>query len=135
VTGKSETQRLAERYNAEGDPTGWFDEIYRNADGDINRVVWADLVANPCLVDWLAQNRAPGPRAAVVGCGLGDDVEYLHLKGFDVTGFDISSTAISMCRERFAELAGLEQLSLVEYNDEQQPPAPHFFACYRRPSG
>lgn len=29
--------------------------------------------------------------------------------------------------------AGLVQQEFVEYDDEQDPPVPHFFACYRRP--
>jgi len=37
----------------------------------------------------------------VVGCGLGDDAEELVRRGFDVTAFDISQTAIDWCRSRF----------------------------------
>ncbi|MBD3866994.1 MAG: class I SAM-dependent methyltransferase [Acidobacteria bacterium] len=29
--------------------------------------------------------------------------------------------------------AGLVQQDLVEYDDDQDPPVPHFFACFRRP--
>ena len=213
---KSIPQQLSEKYVAKGEPTGWFEEIYRASDGDIEQVVWADLVANPCLIDWLDRNHVPGKRAIVVGCGLGDDVEFLAARGFEVIGFDISATAIAMCRKRYPKIAdrfrvadlfnhppewqrnfdlvfecntiqaltgevrvkalnaiadlvapggvalvscrsrkagekedafplpldhaeiagferaGLERLSLVEYDDDQQPPVPHFFACYRR---
>jgi len=215
---KSIPQQLSEKYGAKGDPTGWFEEIYRAANGDISEVVWSDLIANPCLVDWLKQNDAPGKRAIVVGCGLGDDVDYLAAEGFAVTGFDISPTAIEMSRKRYPEIAdrfqvadlfalpaqwtrnfelvfecntiqaltgalrvkalnaiadliapggvvlvscrsrkageqedafplpldhaeiagferaGLEKLSLVEYDDDQEPAVPHFFAVYRRPA-
>ena len=37
----------------------------------------------------------------MVGCGLGDDAEALAKIGFEVTGFDISSTAIAWCQQRF----------------------------------
>ncbi len=214
---KSIPQQLSEEYMAKGDPTGWFEEIYRASGGDVAQVAWSDLVANPSLVEWLEQNDAPGRRAIVVGCGLGDDVDFLAARGFEVTGFDISATAIEMSRKRFPEVAvrfqvadlfdhpenwhrnfdlvfecntiqaltgelrvkalnaiaglvapggvalvscrsrnagekedafplpldhaeiagferaGLERLSIEEYADDQEPPVPHFFACYRRP--
>jgi len=215
---KNAVRELAETYLAQGDPTGWFDQVYRNAEGDIHRVVWADLVANPCLVDWLAENTPRGRRAIVVGCGLGDDVAFLAAQGFEVFGFDISATAVAMCRQRYPDLAGrfqvadlfdypadwrqkfdlvfecntiqalsgpwrtralnaivelvapagvvlvscrsrnagekedafplpldhaeiagferagLTKISLLSYDDDQEPPVPHFFACYLRPA-
>ena len=39
----------------------------------------------------------------VVACGVGDDAEYLGARGWDVTAFDISPTAIEWCRERFPD--------------------------------
>jgi len=33
------------------------------------------------------------------------------------------------------ERAGLRRLSLVEYDDDQRPPLPHFFAAYQRIAG
>ena len=39
--------------------------------------------------------------ALVIGCGLGDDAEALAKLGFQVTAFDISTTAIAWCHERF----------------------------------
>jgi hypothetical protein len=29
--------------------------------------------------------------------------------------------------------AGLKQTALIAYDDDQQPPVPHFFACYHKP--
>ena len=60
-------------------------------------VPWADLAPNPHL---LAIN-GKGKHALKIGCGLGDDAEQLAGWGFDVVAFDISPTAISLCRERF----------------------------------
>lgn len=37
----------------------------------------------------------------VVGCGVGDDAEELARRGCTVTAFDVSPTAIKLCRERF----------------------------------
>jgi SAM-dependent methyltransferase len=36
----------------------------------------------------------------VVACGVGDDAEYLASRGWDVSAFDISATAIEWSRER-----------------------------------
>ena len=40
-------------------------------------------------------------RALVVGCGYGDDAEWLAAQGCEVTAFDISPSAIAHCRARF----------------------------------
>jgi hypothetical protein len=37
----------------------------------------------------------------VVGCGLGDDAEWLAARGLAVTAFDIAPSAVSACGERF----------------------------------
>ena len=37
----------------------------------------------------------------MVACGLGDDAEELARRGYRVTAFDISPTAIELCRSRF----------------------------------
>ena len=42
-----------------------------------------------------------GKRALIVGCGLGDDAEWMAEQGFDVTAFDISRSAIEECGRRF----------------------------------
>lgn len=107
---KSSTQQLAERYADRGDPNGWFEEFYARADGDIHKVYWADLAPNPLLIDWLEGHPTAfvGKRAVVVGCGLGDDAELLKRYGYAVTAFDISPSAVAMCRARYPG-------SLVDY--------------------
>ncbi|MGB3758531.1 MAG: class I SAM-dependent methyltransferase [Rivularia sp. (in: cyanobacteria)] len=85
----------------------WFDSVYTKAKGDSNQVPWANMTANAYLKDWLNQNPQLGKglkiKALVVGCGLGDDAEALAEKGFDVTAFDISPTAIDWCKQRFPD--------------------------------
>lgn len=206
-------------FQARNDPSGWCDQVYLDAHGDVNAVFWADRVANPYLLEWLAAHPLDAqPQCAItVGCGVGDDAEALAAHGYAVTAFDISPAAIALCRQRFPdsqvnycvadlfdypaawaqqfdlvfecntiqimagayrmaalnaiaglvapdgdvlvscrsrhpgtqldafplpldqteisgfERAGLTQLHLTEYDDEQQPPVPHFFACYHRP--
>lgn len=94
---------LARAYLDRGEPTGWFEPLYVEAGGDANRVQWADEVPNPHLVTWAERRglRAEGSRALVVGCGLGDDAEYLAGRGFAVTAFDLAPTAIAWARRRF----------------------------------
>jgi 2-polyprenyl-3-methyl-5-hydroxy-6-metoxy-1,4-benzoquinol methylase len=83
----------------------WFDNLYIKAKGDSNQVPWANMTANAYLKDWLNQHPqfGKGLTALVVGCGLGDDAEALAEKGFDVTAFDISPTAIDWCKQRFPD--------------------------------
>lgn len=101
---KNATQRLARAYADRGDPNGWFEAFYARAGGDIHQVYWADLKPNPMLVDWITSRAAPAGRQAItIGCGLGDDAEVLSQHGYRVTAFDISPSAIAMCRQRYPE--------------------------------
>jgi SAM-dependent methyltransferase len=216
---KHATQRLAEVYADRGDPNGWFEEFYAQAEGDIRKVYWADLKPNPLLIDWVEERAVPAnTRAVTIGCGLGDDAEALAWHGYRVTAFDISPSAIAMCKQRYpnsaveylvadlfsypaewqrgfdlvyecntiqiltgpdrvraveaiSELvapegrilvscrsrnagdpsdtfplaldrneiggfqrAGLSETRFVAYDDDQEPPVPHFFAVYKRPA-
>jgi len=99
---KLATLLLAKSYADKGDPDGWFEEFYARAGGEIRKIYWADLEPNPLLIDWIGRRPVPaGRRAVVVGCGLGDDAEALREYGYDVVAFDISSSAIDMCRKRY----------------------------------
>lgn len=101
---KAATQRLAKAYADRGEPDGWFEDFYARAAGDVSKVYWADLEPNPLLLDWLNDQPAPaGRRAIAVGCGLGDDAEALSRRGYQVIAFDISPSAIAMCRQRHAD--------------------------------
>jgi SAM-dependent methyltransferase len=214
---KQATQDLAATYAKQGKPNGWFEEFYARAGGDINKIYWADLKVNPLLVNWVEQHPlSTQKKAIIIGCGLGDDAEFLALAGYKVIAFDISASAIKMCKQRYpqsqvsyivadlfnypdtwirdfdlvsecntiqiikgsarqkaqgaiADLAakagnvlvscrcrnkgedlesfplaldreeidgfkdaGLAEMNFLSYDDEQSPPVPHFFACYRR---
>ena len=87
----------------EDQPTKWFETLYANAAKDGEGVPWANMKTHPSLVKWLNQNHldGTGKTALVVGCGMGDDAVELEALGFDVTAFDVSSTAIDYCKERF----------------------------------
>jgi 2-polyprenyl-3-methyl-5-hydroxy-6-metoxy-1,4-benzoquinol methylase len=79
-----------------------FEEIYARAGEDLASIPWADLTANPALTAWLDERPEPdGLSGLVVACGLGDDAEELARRGYRVTAFDVSPTAIERCRQRF----------------------------------
>jgi len=210
---------LVKAHQDRGDPSGWCDQVYRDAGGDFTAVFWADLVPNPYLISWLEDHPITGNRlrAITIGCGVGDDAEALSAHGYQVTAFDISPAAIDLCRQRYpdsrveyvvADLfdhprdwthgfdlvfecntiqvlpgayrlralnaiaamvapggvalvscrsrntgekedafplpldrpeidgfvrAGLQEEGFVAYDDDQDPPVPHFFAWYSRP--
>ena len=97
--------KMVKTYQKNDDPTGWFENIYKSANGDYTKVFWADLEPSPYLVSWLEKNPIdkPSKRACVIGCGVGDDAEALSKFGFEVTAFDISVTAIELCKNRYKD--------------------------------
>src|SRR2546430_17453203 len=102
---REQIRNLAHQYLDKGQPTGCFEPLYAQSQGDASAIPWADFRANAHLISWLAQHptNGAGQRALVIGCGLGDDAEKLAQIGFDVTAFDISPTAIDWCRRRFPD--------------------------------
>lgn len=85
------------------DPSGWFEPLYVQAEGNSAQVPWAKNQAHPYLKQWLKELQKAGKSALVIGCGLGDDAELLASIGYQVTAFDISPTAIAWCQQRFPE--------------------------------
>ncbi len=79
----------------------FFENIYKQSQGDATKVPWANMQPNIHLAEYLEQHRGEG-KAIVIGCGLGDDAVALEEAGFEVTAIDISTTAINWCKERFA---------------------------------
>ena len=94
---KNATIRLAEEFADRNDPNGWFETFYAKAEGDIQKIYWADLKPNPLLLDWVSgRTNLSGKKATTIGCGLGDDAEALAKQGYQVTAFDISPSAIDL---------------------------------------
>jgi SAM-dependent methyltransferase len=101
MTDRTRARTLAKLAIERGDPVGWFERLYAEASRGEAIVPWADLAANPHVVAWL-EREAPAPgRALDVGCGLGDGAEDLARRGFEVSAFDVSATAIDQARRRF----------------------------------
>lgn len=80
----------------------YFESIYADAGGDSARIPWADGRPHQALVNWL-NAVAPslvrcGARVCAVGCGLGDDARELMHRGYEVTAFDCSRTAVAWAK-------------------------------------
>jgi SAM-dependent methyltransferase len=81
-----------------------FEEMYAAAGDDLGSVPWANLEPFPALVAWLdGEGAAAAGAALVIGAGYGDDAEELARRGFAVSAFDLSPTAIGRARERFPD--------------------------------
>lgn len=102
---RDRARELANTYTSSGKSTEWFEVLYAEGAEEQADIPWADFEPNPNLVEWLEEaSLSPSEASALkVGCGLGDDVEALADRGFDVTAFDISPTAIEWCRDRFPD--------------------------------
>jgi SAM-dependent methyltransferase len=94
-------RQLAHDAVSAGEPLRWFEQLYAAADADGLTVPWADLVVNPQLETWAMLEPETMRRVLVVGCGYGDDAEWLAARGCEVTAFDVSESAIRACRARF----------------------------------
>lgn len=117
---RTRARELAAEYTKKGDPTGWFEVLYKEAEDGKNVVPWADRGANPGLIEFWGVHPqvTDGKKALVIACGLGDDAEQLAAWGFETTAFDISETAIRTAQKRSPK-------SGVKYRvaDLFQPPA------------
>ena len=135
---RTRARALARTSVAAGDPVGWFERLYAEADRGEAIVPWADLVPNPHVVEWLDHACPLAGHALDVGTGLGDTAEELARRGFTVVAFDVSPTAIEAARARFpgspvayrvadllrlpAELSGAFDLVVECYTLQVLPP-------------
>ncbi len=104
--GRTRADHLRSKYEAEGTPLLWFDEIYKQAEGDADLVPWGHLEPRFPLVEWLSRQKLPETPLKVldVGTGFGDNAAVLCKAGFDVTAFDVSPTAVAWAKKRFPDL-------------------------------
>jgi len=94
---------LARASLAEGNPTGWFDQLYTAAARGDAEVPWTRGKPGIDLAAWAEAHLGAGRRALVVGSALGDDSELLSEHGWAVTGFDVAPTAVATARTRFPQ--------------------------------
>jgi SAM-dependent methyltransferase len=109
VTQPGEAQEIADRMAARaiaaGDPTGWFEPLYAAAAAGQTVVPWDRGEPSHYLTQWATDRglTGAGRSAVIVGCGLGEDAEFIAGLGFQTTAFDISPTAITTARSRFPD--------------------------------
>ena len=98
-------RELAAAARGAGNATGWFEQLYAAAEAGDAVVPWDRGSPHRLLVQWAEQRgiTGGGRRALVVGCGLGDDAEYMAGLGFRTVGFDISASAIRAARRRYPD--------------------------------
>jgi hypothetical protein len=103
MPNRARARELATESLRRGDPLGWFEQLYQEAEQGKCEVPWADLCPNPHLIDfWKTRpQQAVGKSALVIGSGVGDDAERLDAWGFQTTAFDISATAVQVTHRRF----------------------------------
>ena len=95
--GRDRARALSRDSLARGEGVAWFEDFYRDAGGNPERVPWADRQGNPLLAQWLEARDVAGRETLVVGCGLGEDAELAARAGARVTAFDVAPTAIELC--------------------------------------
>lgn len=101
---RARARQLAAEYAGRGDHTGWFEQLYQEAERGSAKIPWADLQPNPSLLSFRERHAFPVQGAALkIGCGLGDDAEQLSRWGFETTAFDIAPSAIRQCQRRFPD--------------------------------
>jgi SAM-dependent methyltransferase len=105
VPDRTRTRELAAEFIGKGDPLGWFEALYQEAQSGDGIIPWADQAPNPRLIEFWAAHplESVNKRALVIGSGFGDDAEQLAAWGFHTTAFDISKTAVEATRKRFPE--------------------------------
>ena len=100
---RTRTRELAAEFIRKGDPLGWFEALYQEAESGDGTIPWADMEPNPRLIEYWKKHplETAGKTALVIGSGFGDDAEQLAAWGFKTTGFDISKTVIEATRKRY----------------------------------
>ena len=99
--------RGGDQGSGKGEPTdpgerlAWFETLYKDAGTDPAKVPWARLAPHPGLEHWARDAGPVSGRAIDVGCGLGDNAEFLASLGLSVTAFDLSASAIDWAKRRF----------------------------------
>jgi 2-polyprenyl-3-methyl-5-hydroxy-6-metoxy-1,4-benzoquinol methylase len=75
-----------------------WDEVYRNY--PLDELGWELGKPRPILVEYMEKGLLPKGKVLDLCCGAGTNTIYLAQRGFDVTGIDISRTAIEIAKKK-----------------------------------
>ena len=84
------------------------------------------------LLQWLEEDRLPRGRILVPGCGYGHEVVELAKRQYDVTGVDVSRTAIRALEKALQRREARAQLVCADFLDWM--PEQRFDAVYEQTS-
>ncbi len=89
----------------ENRPNDWFETLYSDASESGEGIPWANMAPHPIFKEWIDGRSSVDNKktALVVGCGMGDDAIELEAKGYQVTAFDVSASAVELCKKRFPD--------------------------------
>ena len=104
-------RQLSQQAIADGDPTGWFERLYAEGEAGRSVVPWTREAANPLLAVWAHGRSLARRRALVIGCGTGEDAEFLAGLGCVVTAFELAPTAIAAARRSHPDSAVTYQVA------------------------
>ena len=106
--------------------TSHFEERYQQGD-----LPWDHELPDENLIELVTNTPLAPCRTLDIGCGLGDNVIWLAQQGFQVTGCDISPTAIEGAKAR-AEAVGVQcDLVALDFLKEEVTGAPFEFIVDR----
>jgi len=74
-----------------------LDKIYREVPMD--KIPWNSEVPPPAIVELVESGRVLPCKTLDMGCGAGNQAIYLASRGFEMTGIDISPTAIKFAQK------------------------------------
>lgn len=75
-----------------------WDEFYRRY--PLEELGWELGEPRPILIEFVEKGLIPKGKALDICCGAGTNTVYLAQSGFEVTGIDISKTAIEMAKQK-----------------------------------
>ncbi|MCW3995547.1 MAG: class I SAM-dependent methyltransferase [Candidatus Bathyarchaeota archaeon] len=88
-----------------------WDEYYREY--PLEDLGWELGKPRPILVEYVEKGLIPKGKALDICCGAGTNTVYLAKNGFEVTGIDISRTAVEIAKQK-ARQANVSVNFLVE---------------------
>ena len=103
MANRARARELVAEFYRKGDPLGWFEALYREAEAGAAEVPWADLRSNANLLDFWRlrpQETHERQRSSLEAAWETTRSNWLTW-GFQTTAFDVAPTAISAARKRF----------------------------------